>query len=245
METNFFFGCKTSDEVRNRYDELSRVFKLANKGESKETISTINDQYDKLMMVLNESKPVEAVKEKASVAEMIAELQGKIDPAGLHLEICGTWLWITGKTYQVKDTLKELGFRYSANKLSWYYRKSDHKSGNQEPIPLEMIREKYGISEVALMRNFLLSLGKDFNMTTADLKLRIFRQIDALEKSKLEELYGVLINYINGQKDISDWEKLSENQKLGIFDTIAEIEVGKGIQNKVVLDKFRKKYSHV
>ncbi|MDO9341102.1 MAG: hypothetical protein Q7T72_11335 [Bacteroidales bacterium] len=82
-------------------------------------------------------------------------------------------------------------------------------------------------------------------MTTADLKLRIFRQIDALEKSKLEELYGVLINYINGQKDISDWDKLSENQKHGIFDAIDEIEAGKGIQNKVVLDKFRKKYSHV
>ena len=82
-------------------------------------------------------------------------------------------------------------------------------------------------------------------MTTADLKLRIFRQIDALEKSKLEELYGVLINYINGQKDISDWDKLSENQKHGIFDAIDEIETGKGIQNKVVLDKFRKKYSHV
>ncbi|MCX6320819.1 MAG: hypothetical protein NTX93_03325 [Bacteroidia bacterium] len=88
-------------------------------------------------------------------------------------------------------------------------------------------------------------MGKDFNMTTADLKLRIFRQIDALEKSKLEELYGVLINYINGQKDISDWDKLSENQKHGIFDAIDEIEAGKGIQNKVVLDKFRKKYSHV
>lgn len=82
-------------------------------------------------------------------------------------------------------------------------------------------------------------------MTTADLKLRIFRQIDALEKSKLEELYGVLINYINGQKDISDWDKLSENQKHGIFDAIDEIEAGKGIQNKAVLDKFRKKYSHV
>jgi len=80
-------------------------------------------------------------------------------------------------------------------------------------------------------------------MTTADLKLRIFRQIDSLEKSKLEELYGVLINYINGQKDISDWDKLSENQKHGIFDAIDEIEAGKGIQNKAVLDKFRKKYS--
>ena len=81
-------------------------------------------------------------------------------------------------------------------------------------------------------------------MTVSDLKLRIFRQIDSLEKSNLEEFYGVLLNYINGQKDISDWDKLSANQKQGILDAIDQVESGKGIPNKVVLDKFRKKYSN-
>jgi hypothetical protein len=81
-------------------------------------------------------------------------------------------------------------------------------------------------------------------MTISDLKLRIFRQIDSLEKNKLEEFYGLLLNYINGQKDISDWDQLSANQKQGILDAIDEIESDKGIPNKVVLDKFRKKYSH-
>jgi hypothetical protein len=71
-------------------------------------------------------------------------------------------------------------------------------------------------------------------MTVSDLKLKLFRQIDTLEKSKLEEIYGVLINYINGQKDVSDWDKLSDNQKHAIFEAIDEI----------VLDKYRKKYFH-
>jgi len=81
-------------------------------------------------------------------------------------------------------------------------------------------------------------------MTVSDLKLRIFRQIDSLEKRKLEEFYGVLLNYINGQKDISDWDKFTATQKQGILDAIDEVESGKGIPNKDVLDKFRKKYSH-
>jgi len=81
-------------------------------------------------------------------------------------------------------------------------------------------------------------------MTVSDLKLKLFRQIDTLDKSKLEEIYGVLINYLNGQNDISEWGKLSDNQKSGIFDAIDELEAGKGIPNRVVLDKFRKKYSH-
>ena len=82
-------------------------------------------------------------------------------------------------------------------------------------------------------------------MTVSDLKLKLFRQIDTLEKSKLEEIYGVLINIINGQRDISDWDKLSDTQKQGIMNAIDEIERGKGIPNKIILDKFRKKYSHV
>jgi hypothetical protein len=81
-------------------------------------------------------------------------------------------------------------------------------------------------------------------MTTSELKLQLFRQIDSLEKSKLEEVYGVVNNYLNGQKEISDWDKLSDNQKHGILQAIEEIAEGKGIQNKAVLDKFRNKYSH-
>jgi len=80
-------------------------------------------------------------------------------------------------------------------------------------------------------------------MTVSDLKLRIFRTIDSLEKNKLEEFYGLLLNYINGQKDISDWNKLSTSQKQGIFDAIKEIDSGKGIQNNKILDKYRKRYS--
>jgi hypothetical protein len=150
MKTDFFFGCKTSDEVKQRYEELSKVFKPLGNSKTNEMIIAIHDEYEKLMMVLGESKPAEAAKEKATVSEKIKALQEKVNPEGLHLEICGTWLWVTGKTFQVKDTLKELGFRYSPNKLSWYYRKEDNRSGNQEPIPLEMIREKYGTSEIAL-----------------------------------------------------------------------------------------------
>jgi hypothetical protein len=53
-------------------------------------------------------------------------------------------------------------------------------------------------------------------MTVSDLKIRIFRQIDSLEKSKLEEFYGIMLNYINGQKVISEWDELSISQQKGI-----------------------------
>lgn len=47
-----------------------------------------------------------------------------------------------------------------------------------------------------------------------------------------------------GQLFGPDWEKLSKKQQKGILDAIDEIDAGKGIQGSIVLDKFRKKYSH-
>lgn len=145
MKSNLFFGCTSAAEVQLRFDELSKVFI-----NQEEMLKSIKAEYSTLMNVLTPSQAVEPEKERAAVTEKIKELQEKVNPEGLHLEICGTWLWVTGKTYQVKDALKELGFRYSANKLSWYYRQDDHRSSNQAPVPLEMIREKYGVTEVAL-----------------------------------------------------------------------------------------------
>jgi hypothetical protein len=100
-----------------------------------------------------------------------------------------------------------------------------------------------GIQNKDTESKFSLSLRKNYTMTVSDLKLKLFRQIDTLEKGKLEEIYGVLINYINGQKDVTEWEQLSDNKKKGIIDSIDELESGKGIPNSVVIDKFRKKYN--
>ena len=81
-------------------------------------------------------------------------------------------------------------------------------------------------------------------MTISDLKLKIFRQVDLLEKNRLEEFYGLLINYINGRKDIGDWEKLTEEQRQGINDAIEEIDSGKGIPHEKVMAKIRTKYTN-
>ena len=81
-------------------------------------------------------------------------------------------------------------------------------------------------------------------MTVSELKLKIFRKVDSLEKSRLEEVYGLVMNYLNGQKDISDWDKLTEEQKQGIVNAIDEIDSGKGISHEKVMSKIRKKYSH-
>jgi hypothetical protein len=50
-------------------------------------------------------------------------------------------------------------------------------------------------------------------MTTSDLKLKLFQQIDSLDKDRLEELYEIFLKYINGKKKIEEKNIFSKEQK--------------------------------
>ena len=81
-------------------------------------------------------------------------------------------------------------------------------------------------------------------MNTSELKLKIFREIDTLEKSKLEDLYGVLVNFMNSQKDFEEWQNLTAEEQLGILNAVEEANHGEIISHEEVELKYRKKYSN-
>lgn len=80
-------------------------------------------------------------------------------------------------------------------------------------------------------------------MNIAELKLKFFRQIDGLDRDKLEEAYGILLNYINSKDDLDEWSKLTAEQQKGIIDGIEQIENNQGIAHTEVLKKYRNKYN--
>ena len=69
----------------------------------------------------------------------------------------------------------------------------------------------------------------------SELKLKIFRQVETLKKSKLEEFCGVLINFLNNKNEPDGWVLLPDEQKSGIHEAIIEIEEGEGIPNNSIV----------
>jgi hypothetical protein len=80
-------------------------------------------------------------------------------------------------------------------------------------------------------------------MDASELKLKIFREIDSLEKNKLQEVYGYLQNFVRGEADLDEWDLLSSMQKQGILDAMEELDSGAGVSHEQVISKFRNKYS--
>ena len=145
MKSNLFFGCVSTDQVQLRYDELCKVY-----SDQDAMLEALKTEYSNLMSVLTETKPVYKAEEKFSMADIIKVLQERVNPEGLKLEIAGKYLWLSGATFAVKEGLKQLGFRYSPDKKSWYWRAEADRSSNTKPVPIERIREKYGSNEVVL-----------------------------------------------------------------------------------------------
>ncbi|MDF1583635.1 MAG: DnaJ domain-containing protein [Methyloprofundus sp.] len=64
--------------------------------------------------------------------------------AGVSIEICGAWVWLTGNTKQYKAEIKASGYWWAKKKSAWYFRPPDYKSKNKGDWDLEKIRDKYG-----------------------------------------------------------------------------------------------------
>lgn len=84
----------------------------------------------------------------ARVAENIrAAIEAIITLAGIQIEICGLWVWVSGDTKPVKETLKTAGYKWASKKEKWYY--AGIASGGRGHWDMDEIRSRYGSQRVA------------------------------------------------------------------------------------------------
>ncbi len=79
------------------------------------------------------------------LTETMAGLWDKIKHyQGITGEIIGSWLWVTGSTYSIKDQLKGLGFRFAHGKKAWYYHESNWRKRSRKEFNLAELRNMWG-----------------------------------------------------------------------------------------------------
>ena len=77
--------------------------------------------------------------------------------AGLDIEVCGAWVWVSGNTKPHKETLKGAHYRWAPKKRMWYFRPEDWKSASRGGTDIDDIRETYGSLKVATRSRPLLA----------------------------------------------------------------------------------------
>lgn len=157
----YFKNVNTLEELRKQYKELLKQYHPDNPNGSTEATQAINAEYDRLFKQLknkHESKQTStdgaktdfnANKYDFEADEKLREvLQKIINFANINIEIVGCWIWVDGATYEYKNELKALGFKWASEKKKWYFHTEAFRKRSKRKLSMDDIRNLYGSTEV-------------------------------------------------------------------------------------------------
>lgn len=145
----------TLEELKAMYKKLA-MQNHPDCGGSTEAMQEINAEYETLFSRLKNThrnangEQYTAANDNGETAADFVEIIDKlVKLPGIIVELCGSWLWITGETRAVKEELKGIGFRWSSNKKAWYYHEGAYSKRGGKSCSMEEIRDMYGSRKYA------------------------------------------------------------------------------------------------
>jgi curved DNA-binding protein CbpA len=143
---------ETLEELKKTYRKLAFEHHPDNGGDIEE-MKIVNGEYSKLFDRLKNihvnAQGEKYTKETNETPEQFIHIINElIRFEGVQIEIIGSFIWVSGNTKPYKEQLKEMSFKWSSNKLSWYLAPEGYKRRNRQNYSLQDIRNMYGSKEV-------------------------------------------------------------------------------------------------
>lgn len=157
-------------ESLNELKKLYRAFALQfhpDHGGSEEAMKAINIEFTRLFAILKDRQNDEATRAHdagtwagfhttTETPEEFIEIVEKLNIIpGIVVELCGSWLWISGETLKNREALKTCGCRWSKPKQMWYWRHDEDfcRKRSAHDTDIEEIRAKYGSQKMNHLNN--------------------------------------------------------------------------------------------
>lgn len=124
MNIKYFEGVNSLEELKQVYRKLSKKYHpdLNHDKDTTDIMKAINVEYEYLESRLFSSKEEKAGHQQDDNFRDIMDIVVKFDDS-ITIDIVGSWIWVHGAYNDMKkviDTLKELGFKYSASNKKWF-----------------------------------------------------------------------------------------------------------------------------
>ena len=115
-------------------------------------MQVINDQYERLSKRLINGNTDFSESRKEYEQQVSEEIRQRLDRIifipGIEIEMIGSWIWITGNTFAVRETLKGEGFWFSHPKSAWYWHKGEYRKKNGKIQSMEEMRDFWGSQKI-------------------------------------------------------------------------------------------------
>ncbi|MCT7565117.1 hypothetical protein N5T96_02065 [Aliarcobacter butzleri] len=131
-----FQGVEGINEAKKIYKTLAKKLH-PDIGGSEEEFKLLNEIYNHLIehkIYFSNSSKIDIELEK--IISLILHFEN------INIELIGSWVWVSGDTREIKEKLKEIGFKWASKKKMWYY--GEMKAKNPNPKSMEEIKAKYG-----------------------------------------------------------------------------------------------------
>lgn len=147
----WFNNCRSIEDVKMEYRRLIKKYHLDISGsDTTEQMKEINAEYNKafeLLKNVHKTASGETYTAKTETRETPEEFKHIMEVLltleGVTVSLIGSFIWLSGLTYPHKETIKELGFRWSSGKRQWYYTKDTRKRTGSN-LSMDKIKERYG-----------------------------------------------------------------------------------------------------
>ncbi len=140
-------NAKTIEELKRLYRSWTKKLHPDCGGTDAE-MKALNLEYERFFEILKNKHNAtadEAHQTTETAAEFIEILEALRNCHGLIIELCGSWLWISGNTFENRDTLKAASCRWSKGKAKWYWRHEEDRTGRKhKSMTMDWIRTRYG-----------------------------------------------------------------------------------------------------
>jgi curved DNA-binding protein CbpA len=161
---NYFAGVTNFEELRKNYKRLA-LENHPDRGGNLEAMQEINAQYDKLFKELKDVHNQEADADTSGKKRHMNETPEAYREAiiavmnieGIVIELCGSWLWLSGNTFKNKEAIKKAGFDWSKNKKMWYWHPAEETTKfYRGKSTMDKIRKTWGSEIISTYKPELL-----------------------------------------------------------------------------------------
>ncbi len=150
IEIEYLKNCYDLNSLKNEYKRLAKIWHpdINKDPQATSIMQQINNEYEYLLLniatmnnsnVENDFIDIDLEMEYKEIINKIINFEFVI------IELIGSWIWLSGATFPIKNELKEIGFLFAPGKKMWFWRPNElKKSFKSKPQNIIDIRNKYG-----------------------------------------------------------------------------------------------------
>ena len=148
----YFTECKSLDEAKQLYKKLCvKLHPDVSGYDSTADFQRMQAEFEKFRPGKEKFEGEFAQWDATEYAFIINQL---IKIGGISIEICGSWIWLSGDTKPVKEKIKAFDTResmrrgWSKNKAMWYFSPKGYRKRSSKKMEYEEIKNMFGSQRV-------------------------------------------------------------------------------------------------